>query len=257
MEGNQRALYVTMKKTLYGMLISAVLFYKKLRTYFEEIGFTVNPYNVCVANCIVNGKQYTVVWHVDNLKSSHVDPEVNNDFIKWVTEKYGKDDVGKVDYCKGKIRPYLGMNLDHTKKGKLKENMRKYTEELTHDFLQKIKGSTNAPWTEKLFISRKNNETLEKESKKIFHNDVMKLMFLCKRGQSDVSTAVVYLSSRMKHPTEEDWKKLIKVLSYLKATRNNLLTLEADNDQIILWHVLCVYEYRKRHDLLLFKETKD
>ena len=62
-------------------------------------------------------------------------------------------------------------------------------------------------------------------------------MFLCKRGRPNVSTAIVYLSSSVKHPTEEDWKKLIKVLPYLKATRNNLLTLEADDDQIIQWQI--------------------
>ena len=44
---------------------------------------------------------------------------------------------------------------------------------------------------------------------------------------------MVYLSSRVKHPTEEDWGKLIKVLSYLKATKNDLLRLEADDDQIM------------------------
>ena len=39
-----------------------------------------------------------VVWYVDDLKSSHMDPEVNNNFMKWLTEKHGKDDVGKVKY---------------------------------------------------------------------------------------------------------------------------------------------------------------
>ena len=42
-----------------------------------------------------------------------MDPEVNNNFIKWLTEKYGKEDIGKVNYCKGKIHSYLGMNLDY------------------------------------------------------------------------------------------------------------------------------------------------
>ena len=96
------------------------------------------------------------------------------------------------------------MNLDYSEEGKVKVNMRKCIEELIHDFPQLIKGNTKIPWTEKLFTSKKSNEILEKEQKEIFHSNVMKLIFLCKRGRPDISIAVVYLSSRVKHPTEED-----------------------------------------------------
>ena len=48
-------------------------FYNKLRSVMEGNGFIVNPYDPCVANKDVNGKQMTVLWHVDDLKVSHVD----------------------------------------------------------------------------------------------------------------------------------------------------------------------------------------
>ena len=56
------------------MLHSALLFYQKLVGDLEREGFVLNPYNPCVANKMVNGKQMTVCWHVDDLKVSHVDP---------------------------------------------------------------------------------------------------------------------------------------------------------------------------------------
>jgi len=43
---------------------------------------------------MVNGKQQTVVWHVDDLKISHVDENVNTDIITRLTVKYGKDAYG-------------------------------------------------------------------------------------------------------------------------------------------------------------------
>ena len=64
-------LYVRLFKALYGLLQSALLFYKKLRGELEDYGFEVNPYNPCVANKIVNGSQMTVTWHIDDLKVSH------------------------------------------------------------------------------------------------------------------------------------------------------------------------------------------
>ena len=58
-------LYVRLIKALYGLLRSALLFYKNLRGDLEEMGFEVNPYDPCVANTMINGSQMTVTWHVD------------------------------------------------------------------------------------------------------------------------------------------------------------------------------------------------
>ena len=47
---NTPILYVKLKKALYGMLRSSLLFYRKLRKELEEDEFMVNPYDPCVAN---------------------------------------------------------------------------------------------------------------------------------------------------------------------------------------------------------------
>ena len=47
-----------------------------------EWGFEINLYDWCVANKTVNGKQCTILWHVGDLKISHVDLEVVTDMIK-------------------------------------------------------------------------------------------------------------------------------------------------------------------------------
>ena len=60
-------------KALYGMLKAALLFYKRLRFDLEEMGFVVNPYDLCVADMMVNGAQITACWHVNDLKISHRD----------------------------------------------------------------------------------------------------------------------------------------------------------------------------------------
>ena len=65
---NSPILYVRMMKALYGMLTSALLFYKQFKNDIEEIGFHINPYDTCVANKIVNGRQQTIVWHIDDIK---------------------------------------------------------------------------------------------------------------------------------------------------------------------------------------------
>ena len=37
----------------------------------ENMGFEINPYDLCVANKMVSGHQMTICWHVDDLKVSH------------------------------------------------------------------------------------------------------------------------------------------------------------------------------------------
>ena len=49
-----------MQKACYGMLVSAVLFYKKLRKDLEDIGFKINLFDVCVANKTIQQTQHTM-----------------------------------------------------------------------------------------------------------------------------------------------------------------------------------------------------
>ena len=76
MEGNQKVLYMHITKAIYSLLVSAMLFHKKLIKDLQGYGFKINPYNWCVANKMVNGEQQSILWHIDVLKSSHVDTKV-------------------------------------------------------------------------------------------------------------------------------------------------------------------------------------
>ena len=58
---------VKVDKAPYKCVESAVLSYKDLRTTLEEDGYVVNPYDLCVFNKIYEGKQITVIFHVDDL----------------------------------------------------------------------------------------------------------------------------------------------------------------------------------------------
>ncbi len=46
-----------LNKALYGLLKSALMFYKNLVTELESIGFKLNPYDPYIADHMVNGTQ--------------------------------------------------------------------------------------------------------------------------------------------------------------------------------------------------------
>ena len=89
-ENRRQVVYVMMLKALYGMLESSLLYYKKFKKDIETIGFEVNPYDPSVANRNIWGSQHMICWHVDDLKSSHKDGAVNDEFLEWLSEKYGE-----------------------------------------------------------------------------------------------------------------------------------------------------------------------
>ena len=54
------------------------------------MGFTLNPYDLCVANVQIENKQCTILWYVDDNKISHVNPKVVDDIIERIESKFGK-----------------------------------------------------------------------------------------------------------------------------------------------------------------------
>jgi len=73
-ENGKPVLYVHLLKALYGTLQAALLFWENRSGFLiEELGFEANPYDSCVVNKTVNGKQCTAMWHVDDIKILHVE----------------------------------------------------------------------------------------------------------------------------------------------------------------------------------------
>jgi hypothetical protein len=108
----------------------------------EDVGFKFNPYDPWAANCVEKGSQHTLLFHVDDLKSTHKDPKVNDQFDKWLQDNYGVH--GEVVIHRGTRHDYLGMELDYSVKGKVKINMTKYVENMIEDFPEKIKTTDTA-----------------------------------------------------------------------------------------------------------------
>ena len=84
LQNGRKILYVRLESALYGMLCSALLFYRKLWGNLVNEDFEVNPYDPCVANKIINGKQMTVCFHVDDLLMTHDKEGVIWEFARYL-----------------------------------------------------------------------------------------------------------------------------------------------------------------------------
>ncbi|MGC9161842.1 reverse transcriptase domain-containing protein, partial [Acidithiobacillus sp.] len=142
-EGHKKVVYVQVLRALYGMLVAALLWYKKFRSDLEQQGFVFNPYDPCVANKVVNNKQHTVRFHVDVLMSSHVDTKVNDNFEKWLNKMYGAH--GEVKTTRGKDYDYLGMVFDFSQEGQVKVDMVDYISNMVEEFAMNLKPTDTVP----------------------------------------------------------------------------------------------------------------
>jgi hypothetical protein len=233
---NRKVLYVQVIRAIYGMLEAALLWYKKFRKELEAAEFKFNPYDPCAANRQEKGSQHTLLFHVDNLKSSHIDSRVNDELDKWLQENYGEH--GEVTIHRGKTHDYLGMQLDFSVKGNVKVGMIEYVSEMLKHFPQTFKGNKVAttPASDALFNEGQGRK-LHQERADMYHTMVAKALFLCKRVRPDIQQTIVGLCTRVKEPNEADWNKLVRLMKYLNGTRDLRLTLSADKLNCIKWYV--------------------
>ena len=234
-ERGKQVIYVKLKKALYGTLQAALLFWKDLSGYLKEMGFELNPYDRCVANKMIDGKQCTILWHVDDLKISHENDEVIENVISTLSERYGKE--APLVVTRGKVHDYLGMTLDFSVKGKVKVIMKDYIQDMLDDLPSDMDGEAVNPAAEHLFTANENPVPLDEPTSQMFHTNTAKLLFLSKRARPDVQPAVAYLTTRVISPDEDDYKKLSRVMKYLRGSIDRVLTLEADRAHVVKWWV--------------------
>jgi Reverse transcriptase (RNA-dependent DNA polymerase) len=89
-EYGKSVLYLQLMKALYGCVRSALLWYELFTSTLQTMGFELNPYDLCVANKIIKGKQCTIVWYVDDNEISHEDPNVVTKVISEIEKQFGK-----------------------------------------------------------------------------------------------------------------------------------------------------------------------
>jgi hypothetical protein len=234
LEKGKSVLYLRLQKALYGMMKSALLFYRKLLTELREMGFVINPYDPCVANKMVNGTQMTIRWHVDDLMISHVSQDEIMKVVQGIKDIYGENLAETV----GTVHDYLGMTFDYSFAKEVRVNMWDYLRNVIKEFPEEITGTCATPASDHLFKVREDGRKLNEELADAFHHTVYQLLFAANRARRDIQTAVSFLTTRVKAPDEDDWGKLVRVLKYINGTRYMKLILSADEMNFTVhWYV--------------------
>ncbi len=166
----------------YGMMKSALFFYRKLISELKGMGFEVNPYDPCVVNKMINGSQMTVRCHVDDLMISHTSNKAKSQFLQALKDIYG-DNLAENT---GRIHDYLGMIFDFSDRDKVKINMTEYLSKVLANFPEEIIGKAAMPAGDHLFQVRDDGRKLNEVQANAFHHTVYQLLFAVNQVRRDI-----------------------------------------------------------------------
>jgi hypothetical protein len=229
-----------------------LLYYRKFSESLAEQGYVVNAYDPCVWNKVIRGKQSTICFHVDDCKISHVSAKVNKDTISWLRRNYESiftDGSSEMKVARGKVHKYLGMKLDFTNVGVVTVTMIDYNNDVikawdeavtkfNNRFERKVKRqriATAAP--EDLFKVNDDAVKLDKERAKVFHSIVAMILYVVKMAWPNAALANAFLTTRVREPDEDDWRKLRHLINYLRSTSELPLVLGATQTGVLQWYV--------------------
>jgi hypothetical protein len=250
----KKQLLVQCLTALYCTMVATLLHYKKFVKSLKSKEFKFNSYDPCVANKQVNGEQLTVCFHVDNCKTLHLTPKIVDKTIERLLSEYEnvfKDGTRQMKVHCGKTHKYLGTSLDFSHPNQCRVTMIDYVGEIVVAYdkaLKDLSDGFNAVTKKKnvartstaphdLFIVDKDAEKLSEEGETAFHNLVAKTLYVSKHARLDVSMAIAFLTTRVRAPDVDDWRKLSHLVEYLRVDRLCPLILSTNGSGVLMWYV--------------------
>ena len=102
-----------------------------------------------------------------------------------------------------------------------------------------LNGKAESPAAENIYTiwEECNDKKLDKKIGTEFYHAVALLLFACPRSSKDTQTSIYFFTTRVNDPDEDDWRKLKRLLRYVRRTVNMPPVLRVDSLTIIKWLV--------------------
>jgi hypothetical protein len=143
------------------------------------------------------------------------------------------------------VHDYLGIMIDYSEKGKVTFTMYDYLEDILDEMPADMRGTAPTPASDNLFEVGEDSPALNEKESDFFHRTTARLLFAAKRARPDLQVAVAYLCTRVKAPTQSDYRKLTRVIKYLRLPTSIPLILGWDGTGKLLWSVNASFAIHK------------
>ena len=167
-------------------------------------------------NNIIDDKQCTLIWHIDNMKISHVDPVFISSVLADIDAEYGK--ITKMTITRGKVHKYLRMNIDYSLPSKLILYIINYIGKMIGNIPKYMKGGSAKPAAHHLFDIAEDATKLSQADAELFQHFVAQLLYLSNMPRPYIQLALSLLCTRVIGPAIDDYKNMVRVMKYIQGT---------------------------------------
>jgi hypothetical protein len=214
-EDDRGVITAKLKKALYGCVQSARLWYEKLKRVLQGLGFKINPYDQCVFNKVMNGKQLTVCVYVDDLLATSA-AQAN---LIWLRDELAKV-FKKVKYSDGDELQFVSLEI-HQRDGQIDVRMDGYISSLLEEWGGS--GKDASPARPELLQAHSTSLSVASDVSAIYRRRVARLLYLAKRVAPELLLAVSHLSTRVNDVKQDDVDDLERVYRYLHANPKHVV----------------------------------
>ena len=139
----------------------------------------------------------------------------------------GSDGEPSLTIQRGRNLEYLGMVFMFTQEKSVRVTQYAFVTDFLSE-LEDLPGTAETPAVASLFSVPTDSEQLDAPRGERFHSLVAKFLYLAKRTRPDLLVAVSFLARRVRLATVDDWAKLVRLVRYLRGTRDLGICLSGD-----------------------------
>jgi hypothetical protein len=206
-----------LRRYLYGLQESPLAWNKTLHDKLDIMGFSRSTADLCLyTRKASHGKTYLTV-HVDDMMIAFPDLTTKTWFETAIKGWYQI-------VIQDKNITYLGMSVVKRSDG-IRVHQSGYIDNLCDKFLDDSSSISSSP-TGADFLQENNKDVSVNTTK--YLGLIMSLMYLARFTRPDILMPVTFLATKSANPMQSDFNKGLKILSYVKGTKNKALFFKAN-----------------------------
>ena len=197
-------------KSLYGLKQAPKQWHEKFDNAMMSNGFKINECDKCVYVKDTENGYVIVCLYVDDMLIVGSDDKMIKSTKDMLKSRFDMKDMGPADVM-------LGMKISRTSNGLILSQSH-YIDMILEKFNKNDSGISRTPVDTNLHLSKNKGESV---SQLEYSRVIGSLMYLTSCTRPDIANAVSKLSRYTSNPGIDHWKGIVRVLKYLRFTRNH------------------------------------
>lgn len=213
-----------LKKSLYGLKESPIIWYNTFKKFVESIGFKNSKFDSCLYIYKTEKDLIYLLVFVDDLLICSKDLKKIDLVKKNLMEKFPIKDLGE-------IKNYVGIDIDYDRiKGIMELNQSEYIKSLAKKYDIENSKLYDTPMETKLNVDK--SENVDESIK--YRNLIGELLYVSMGTRPDITYSVNYLSRYQNCFDKTHYKYAIRILKYLYKTCDlNLVYTKSNTNAVI------------------------